>query len=301
MSSPILVSVIIPNYNKGHYLAEAINSALAQTYRDTEIIVIDDGSTDNSDEVLRSYGKQIKWFKQKNSGVSHARNRGIKESQGEYLAFLDSDDLWQPTKLEKQVALLDANSDIGLCYVGVERIDEDSKSLNYIEANAYPDYCEALLLYSCIVSGSCSSAMIRRRIINETNGFDTNFTNYEDWEFWLRLSLMTKFAPIPEFLVKYRVIKGSASFNNTKIIEQNVIDILTKFFSLPNLPEKYKAIKNKSYSNNWIILSGDYLYAGKYADSLRCLWNGFRLHPQNVVRPLRLPLRWTKRLLTGNV
>jgi glycosyltransferase involved in cell wall biosynthesis len=294
-----LVSVIIPNYNKGRYIAQTIDSVLEQTYTNTEIIVIDDGSTDNSEAILRSYGERIKWFKQENSGVSRARNRGIEESRGDYIAFLDSDDLWQPTKLEKQVALLDANSDIGLCYVGVEDIDENLKRLQYTEADSYPDYCEALLLYSCIVAGSCSSVLMRRELTKQAGVFDTDLTNGEDWEYWLRLSLQTTFAPIPECLVKYRVIPGSASFNDAAVIERDVKSALNKFFAAPQLPEKYQKLRNKSYSNHWLILSGIYLHTKQYLDSLRCLCNALRLYPQNIARPLSVPMRWTRRLLTG--
>jgi len=291
------VTVIIPAYNAERFIKQTINSVLNQTFRDFEIIVVDDGSKDETAKIVNSYGSLVRCVRKTNDGVSSARNTGIENAVGKYIAFLDSDDLWESTKLEKQVALLDANPNVGLCFVGTERIDENLMSLNKTAALDYPDFCEALLLYSCVVSGSCSSVMLRSEIARLSGGFDSSFTNYEDWELWLRLSLQTTFAPIPEYLVKYRVTARSASFNDTKIIERNVTGILAKFFSLPNLPEKYKAIKNKSYSSNWIILSGEYLHAGKYADSLRCLWNGLRLCPQNFVRPLGMPLRWTKRFL----
>src|SRR5437870_11720 len=100
------VSVIIPNYNYAHYVSQAIDSVLAQTYPHREVIVINDGSTDNSAEVLRSYGDSIRWIDQENRGQSVARNRGIEESRGDLVAFLDGDDAWLPTKLQRQIECL---------------------------------------------------------------------------------------------------------------------------------------------------------------------------------------------------
>jgi len=295
------VTVIIPAYNAEKYIEQTINSVLAQTFQDFEIIVINDGSRDKTAEIVNSYGLSVRCIQTTNGGVSRARNLGIDNALGEYIAFLDSDDLWAPTKLEKQVALLNENQNIGLCFTALERVDRNLKLIGKTEAHNYPDFCEALLLYSCVVTGSCSSVMLRTNIAKQTGGFDTSFTNYEDWEYWLQLSLITEFAAIPEYLVKYRTVAGSASFNDPAGIERNVKGVLNKFFAAPQLPKKYEKLRNKSYSNNWLILSGQYLHAKQYAGSLRCLWNALRLYPQNITRPLGLPIRWTKRLLTSNV
>lgn len=292
------VSIIIPAYNAVRFIRQTIESVLAQTFQDFEIIVVDDGSSDKTADIARSFGEPVYCIQKPNGGVSRARNTGIGNAKGEYIAFLDADDLWQPTKLEKQVALLDAASDVGLCFASTERINENNETIGYIEGRDYADFSEALLLYLCIVSGSCSSAMVRKELLLQIGGFDSRLTNYEDWDCWLRLSLITRFASISEYLVKCRTVAESASFN-TVAAEKNMQEILSKFYNLPDLPARYKKIRNKSYSNNWMILSGDYLSAGKYGDSLRCLIKGLNLHPQNIVRPLGLPIRLTKRLLAG--
>ena len=100
------VSVVIPAYNSASYLAEAVESALGQTFKDLEILVVDDGSTDETQELMRRYGPPVRCLSQENTGVATARNRGIDESRGRYVAFLDADDVWQPDKLEKQLAAL---------------------------------------------------------------------------------------------------------------------------------------------------------------------------------------------------
>lgn len=290
------VSVVIPAYNAARFVNATIDSVLAQTFQDFEILVVDDGSTDKTKEILEAYGDKIHYLYKENGGVSSARNYGIEDAKGKYIAFLDADDVWMPEKLEKQVALMDADKEIGLCYVATQKVDEDLKYLSSIEANSYEDYTESLLLNLNIVAGSCSSAMVRREVILQTDGFDGKFTTYADWEFWLRLSLLTKFAPINEELVKYRVVKGSMS-SKPEVTKCDALGVLEKFFNLPNLPEKYKLLKNKTFSNHLMIVAGEFLHNGRVGESLGCMWQGVKLYPQNITRPLGLPFRFAKRLL----
>jgi glycosyltransferase involved in cell wall biosynthesis len=297
MAKQVKVSVIIPTYNSVRYVTEAIDSVLTQTYRDFEILVVDDGSKDETSEVLtKRYGDSIRYLYKENGGVSSARNYGIERAEGKYIAFLDADDIWLPEKLEKQVDLLEKHPEVGLCYVSTQRVDEDLNFLNKIEAKSYADYCETLLLNLNIVAGSCSSAMVRRDIISQTDGFDAKFSTYADWEFWLRLSLLTEFAPVKEDLVKYRMVKGSMS-SKPEVSKLDALGVLDKFFNLPNLPQKYKQLKNKAISNNLMIVSGEFLHNGRLSESFNCLWQGLRLYPLNIIRPLGLPFRFMKRLL----
>src|SRR4030042_587586 len=120
------VSVIITTYNRVHFVCEAIDSVLNQTFKDFEIIVVDDGSTDNTKEALKRYSKNIFYIYQSNKGRSQARNTGLKVAKGDYIAFLDDDDIWVPHKLEKQVAFMDSNPNIGLVHTITEVIDEES-------------------------------------------------------------------------------------------------------------------------------------------------------------------------------
>ena len=113
---------------------------------------------------------------------------------------------------------------------------------------------------------------------------------------WLRLSLLTKFAPVAQELVKYRIVKGSMS-TNPNVTKRDALGVLEKFFNLPNLPEKYARLKNKAISNNLMIVSGEFLHNGNWRESLNCIWQGIRLYPQNIKRPLGLPFRFVKRLL----
>lgn len=290
----VKVSVVIPSYNSARYVVAAVESVLAQTFRDFEILVIDDGSTDETKEVLKKYGDVVRYLYKPNGGVSKARNYGIEKARGKYVAFLDADDLWMPEKLEKQVALLESNADAGLSYTSAITVDENLETKNYVEADEYADACEALLLRMNILI--LSSSIVRKDILLQTNGFDSQFSTCADKDFWLRLSLLTKFAPVKEYLVKYRDVAGSMS-SNPFLSKRDTEGVLNKFFALPGLPPKYKKLENKSLSNNLMIVAGEFLHNGKIGESARCIWKSLRLYPQNVVRPLGLPFRLAKRLL----
>jgi len=297
MQEEVKVSVVMPSYNAARFVTAAIDSVLAQTFQDFEILVVDDGSTDNTREVLEKYDSpKIRYLYKKNGGVASARNYGIENARGKYIAFLDADDLWLPEKLEKQIALLEANEEIGLVYAATEKVDENLQTVGYIKANSYEDYCEALLLNLNIIAGSCSSAIVRRDIALKTNGFDAEFSTCADWEYWLRLSLLTQFAPVKEYLVKYRVVAGSMS-SNPYVSKRDTLGVLNKFFARTDLPEKYKRLKNKAISNNLMVVSGEFLHNGKIGESLACMWKSIKLYPQNITRPLGLPFRLAKRLL----
>lgn len=292
----VKISVVIPSYNAAKYVVVAVESVLAQTYRDFEILVVDDGSTDDTREVLRKYGAAVQYLYKTNGGVSSARNYGIEKARGKYVAFLDADDVWLPEKLEKQMAVMEADARIGLCYAATEKVDENLRTIGRIEADVYEDYCAALLLNLNIVAGSCSSAVVRRDVARQTSGFDAQFSTCADWEYWLRLSLLTRFAPVKEYLVKYRVVAGSMS-SDPFVSKRDTEGVLKKFFAAPDLPEKYKKLEKKSLSNNLMVVSGEFLHNGKILESVRCMWKSLWLYPQNISRPLGLPVRFVKRLL----
>lgn len=180
------VSIIIPTYNRLKFLQEAIDSVLAQHYQGYELIVVDDGSTDNTRQIAQKYSGKISYIYQENRGVSAARNRGIDKSTGEYLCFLDSDDLWKPDKLSTQVSFMDNNLDYPVCYTdeiwirnGV-RVNQREKHRKY-GGLIFP-YCLPL----CIISPS--SVMIRRELLDRVGGFDESLPACEDYDLWLRIA-----------------------------------------------------------------------------------------------------------------
>jgi glycosyltransferase involved in cell wall biosynthesis len=196
------VSAIIPTHNRKAFVLEAVDSVLAQTYRDYELIVVDDGSGDGTGEALTQYGGRVRYAYQQNQGVSLARNRGLEIAQGEFIAFLDSDDLWLPEKLQQQVAFMDEHPQAQICYTdeiwirrGV-RVNPRKKHAKY-SGEIYP-HCLPL----CIISPS--SALMRRGLFEQVGTFDPHFPVCEDYDLWLRVAARFPVFFIPQMLIVKR-------------------------------------------------------------------------------------------------
>ena len=186
-SSKPLVSVIIPTYNRGWILTEAIDSVLAQDYKDFELIVVDDGSTDNTREILDSYGRDIIVLRQANQGVSAARNRGLAEARGRLVAFLDSDDIWLPRKLLRQVDFFNSTPDAVINQSGQEIWIRNGIGANPNKLHPKPSgmiFEPSLGL--CLVSPS--AVMIQKPLFDVVGAFDENLPACEDYDLWLRIS-----------------------------------------------------------------------------------------------------------------
>ncbi|NLT72664.1 MAG: glycosyltransferase, partial [Chloroflexi bacterium] len=201
------VSVIIPTYNRCSYVQQAIDSVLAQTHTDYEIIVIDDGSTDGTGEALRErYGDRITYEWQENQGESVARNRGIALAQGEYIAFLDSDDLWLPEKLEKQVAYLEEHPDAGAVFAEAWIIDGLGQRVSDRRASTgitLDDLSlEGLCFEDCLLLPS--TVVLRKALVAAAGGFDVEIHHGEDYEYFARVRLLGSFAHLAEPLACHR-------------------------------------------------------------------------------------------------
>jgi len=210
------VSVVIPSYQAGRFIREAVDSVLHQSYKDYEIIIVDDGSTDNTKEVLASYGDRIKVLNQNNMGVSAARNKGIMSSRGEYIAFLDADDLWLPDKLERQVTLLEEHPEIGLVFSDmwvVGETDVPARDRPFLGKSAFQigkpskgKVFKHLFLNDFI---PMPTAMVRRRCFEKVGLFDSAYDSCEDYDLWLRLSQHFSIDYVDKPLAIYRMHGGS--------------------------------------------------------------------------------------------
>ena len=186
MAQPPLVTVIIPTYNRASFLKEAIDSVLSQTYRNFELIVVDDGSTDGTSELLLSYGHKIKVIKKANKGPSASRNRGIKAAKGDWIAFLDSDDVWKPYKLEKQVQFIKDNPEIKICQTEEIWIRNGKRVNPRKKHEMHSGWIYEQCLPLCIVSPS--SVMIHRDVFEKVGLFDETMLACEDYDLWLRIA-----------------------------------------------------------------------------------------------------------------
>lgn len=202
-----LVSVIIPTYNREALITLAVQSVLNQTYRQIEIIVVDDGSTDNTREVLREYDGEIKYIYQERSERSKARNEGFMRSRGDYIAFLDSDDLWLPTKVEQQVWVLNEHPDVGLVYAAVKFIDINGEPYFgklWWDEPARKVLYEDLMTHN-VITGSLSTIMVRRECLDRVGLFDESMNICEDLDLYRRIATHYKFHKIDSVLVKIRI------------------------------------------------------------------------------------------------
>jgi glycosyltransferase involved in cell wall biosynthesis len=183
------VSIIIPAYNAERYIAEAIDSVLDQTWPDVECIVVDDGSTDRTADIIRRYRNGVKYFYQENAERSAARNRGFAESSGDFISFLDADDYIAPGKIEEQMTFMDAQPDYDVVYSRVLYFRDDGRR-NFREIRRplpTGDILNKLLFRNFI---SLGSPLLRRAVIERCGGFDTRLSYNEDWEFWMRLAVV---------------------------------------------------------------------------------------------------------------
>ena len=193
------VSVIIPTYNRAPALREAIESVLAQRYSDLELIVVDDGSADGTEEAVAPYLPHLTYLCQEHRGVSAARNRGITHAQGDYLAFLDSDDLWLPDKLSLQMRFMHGHPEALICYTEEIWIRRGVRVNPMKKHKKYSGMIFKHCLPLCIISPS--SVLIARGVIEEVGGFDEEFEACEDYDLWLRIS-----AQYPVYLIETPLI-----------------------------------------------------------------------------------------------
>ncbi len=253
MEKKSLISVIIPAYNTKRYLGEAIESALGQTYPAVEIIVVDDGSTDNTKDIAHSYWKEgkIKYIHQENKGLSAARNAGIRAAQGEYIALLDSDDIFLPSKLERQVAHLKAHPACGISYCDIYHFyEEEPDRLLKLQYKYYSgdDFFPHLLWKNFI---NPLSVVLRRQVFDQCGYFNEAMRRSEDWEYWVRAAHRgARFCFMPETLAKYRMRRGSMTYDwRSKYTEKKlVVDIFRGL--------KYAMTREERgrYHINWVIM-----------------------------------------------
>lgn len=220
MSSSPLISVVIPMYNTDLYIKQTVDSVLSQTYGNLEVIIVDDGSTDNSAKIVKELmqkDSRIKYISQPNLGVSATRNNAIEHSQGEFVAFLDSDDLWLPTKLEKQIKrILDTGMEA--CYCGYQYFCEDTKGKTFPK-----HYCEGKILPAVIkekVSVWTSTVVVKKSVIVNNNiAFRSGLNWAEDMDFFYRLMYKCEFCCVKETLALYRQRPNSLSSSPDRLPE----------------------------------------------------------------------------------
>ena len=247
------VSVVIPCYNSIRYIAETMDTVLNQTHQDFEVLVINDGSTDETPNWVKQLSEKeprVRMISQPNRGLPAARNTGIKHALGEYIAILDSDDLWEPTKLAKQVNSLDNNPEAGLCYTWTALADSDGIATGRLAAsNAEGNVWRAMTEMNIVCCGS--TPLIRRCCFDDVGLFDENLRFSEDWDMWWRIAAKYTFTVVKEPLIRYRQHQSNMSKNCQLMLETSRILIERNF---ANAPIELLHLRNRSYGCIYLYL-----------------------------------------------
>lgn len=275
------VSVIIPAYNQGHYLGRAIQSVLDQTYPDFEIIVVDDGSTDNTAEVSQGFtDPRLRYVYQENRGLSGARNTGIRNSSGKYQTYLDSDDLFLPDKLKFLTEELERNSDYGFVAGQSIPIDDNGKQIGKLFDVRPPDNGLKFLLHNPLHVGS---VMLCRSWQERVGFFDETLHSYEDWDMWIRLVRAgCKMGWIPRPVSLYRFHPGQMTRIGNQMTAATFA-VLDKVYSDPELPDSWREMKNEAYSNAYLRAAAQAYHAREYELAQTNLLKAVKLNPALII------------------
>ncbi len=281
-----LVTVVIPSYNSARYLPEAINSVLAQTYQPIEIVVVDDGSTDNTAEVVATYGGKITYIKQENRGLSAARNTGILSSSGQYIVFLDSDDFLLPDMVELMVRALEDCPECGAAYGGYLIVDEDGSHKSASDLTK-----PSGRLFETLMADGLTivpSVMVRRDALSVSGIFDPMLPQIEDRDLWIRISYYYDFVFVPRHVSAYRSVYGSMSrnWNERKIASKLIVKKVALFLAAKGEPKRLVRIFRQSiFSHRHKQCVQDafvHYWAGRYRSAAKAMVQGILLHPQHL-------------------
>jgi len=271
------VSICVPTYNRKKYLKETIDSILAQTYKDYEIIVVDDGSTDGTEDILKGLNVPVRYYWQENSGDAAARNKLIELAQGQYISFIDSDDLLMPNAIEKMVEVMEAEGGDVIVYGSYFRIDKDGKIYGRCKRRLYSGSITQHLFETILVH-ACGS-LFPTRILRESPAFDTSLRICSDYELWLRLSMKYRFIALPYPTFKRRRHSSNlskASLENS-LIELQVVD---QFYNNNGGKQLIpKAIASKVLSRKKCRAGRYAAREGLYDQACKLLIQSFQEHP----------------------
>lgn len=290
------VSVVIPVFNGEHFIRQTIESVLAQTFQDFEIIVVDDGSTDSTAEIVKAFGCKVAYQYQPNAGADIAYNAGIAVASGEYVAFLDHDDGWHPEKLAKQVAILDRYPTVGLTYTEVEYVDEHGKALNKttwvkkrkVKTDLTGDFRSILFnKFPCAIP---SAMMIRRKILDQIGGFDPDLpaNGHGDVEMCILAGQISQLYFTVRPLTQYRIHQRQMTHQRHHEIHANYIILLDALWNRwRNCPDA-RTLLLRLYGRHWSWRAREALKRGDRSDAIRCTKAAIRYNPYYLRPWLRL-------------
>lgn len=274
-----MVSIIVPAYNHAVYLTFTLQSILAQTYTNWEAIVVDDESTDNTSEVVAQFADpRIRYIWQKNLGMAGARNTGIHAARGEFISFLDDDDMWYPDYLSSVTTKLLEYPDAGACYTGSQMVDSDGLPLYQqntkvvLPVQMFDSLIERGFFPPCSVT-------VRRTCFENLGVFDQNLQGYADWDMWLRIVQEYQFIGVPQVLVKYRIHSGGLSSNIQHMFTDNLKAVEKHFGPQEGLIQSWPALRRRAYGYAYLTAALGYIAENETDEGWRYLTQAVILYP----------------------
>lgn len=277
-----LVSVVIPVFNGERYVADAIRSVLGQSYPKTECVVVDDGSTDRTADVVREFGSQVRYIATENRGVSFARNTGARAASGEFLAFLDADDTWLPHKLETQIAMFRERPELRMVCSSIYMADEQLRVVGQVEVLDGPDFLRDLLLTLRGMHVSMT-AVLPASVFHEVGGFYEGLSTSADFDFACRVALSGPVAGISEPLALYRQ-HHDQMHQDLSAVRRDVTIALERVFASEALSPQLAKLRGRAYSVLYLMLADAYRDQRRRLQALRCLERAIWHEPRSASR-----------------
>ncbi len=277
------VTVVLPTYNRAHLVGQAIQSVLDQQFTGWELIIVDDGSTDNTPEVLARFtDPRIRVIRQTNEGIARANNVGFREARGEYAIKLDSDDRYLPHCLARLVAVADQNPDAVLVYGRSQAMDADGRPLPQMTGSPepFPGRYQASILYGDFVAPI--AALIRRTTMERVGLFDADLGAAEDWDMWVRLAGQGRFVFIDEVMTQFRVHPGRSTAPQPDRINKVVmarLKVLDKAFARTDLSDDARSIRRLAYRNVYVEMGLRWQAAGLLGQAFSSYAQAVRIGP----------------------
>lgn len=278
-----LVSIVTPAYNQAAFLRDTIESVLAQDYPRIEHQVIDDGSTDETAQVLAEYTGRVRWESHANRGQTPTINKGWERAGGDILTWLNSDDTLLPGALRKAVDYFEQHEDVGIVFGDTLFTEPDGTPLERSRPRGEFDYREFVL--KCENPIAQPSAFIRRRVIEDVGLLDPKFYYFMDWDFWMRAGVRHRIAYVPELLSTYRLHPDSKTVAQAAKAAPELEYLYQKFFAMDDLPPEIRALERRAMVNMLFTSGSYYLQGGKPDMAARLAWRALRAYPAALYKP----------------